>query len=92
MMMEGDREISWKERHEAGLARERAGNATWVQRRFGGPLSRTLLRKLPVTALIFLLGYLFQGWIWGAVRAAPLLSVILVFRAWARRHYDISNN
>jgi hypothetical protein len=90
--MEGDRGSSWRERHEAGLARERAGNAAWVQRRFGVPLSRTILRELPVIALIFLLGYLFQGWIWGAVSAALFLSVILVFRVWARRHYGISGN
>jgi hypothetical protein len=90
--MEGHRGSSWRERHEAGLARERAGNAAWVQRRFDVPLSRTILRELPVTALVFLLGYLFQGWIWGAVSAALFLSVILAFRVWARRHYGISDN
>src|SRR5688572_22399805 len=89
-IMEGDHENSWQKRYEAGTARDRAANAAWVQRRFGVPLSRTLLQELPLLVGLFLLGLLLHGWTLGLVNVAILLVVILAFRAWARRHYDIA--
>jgi hypothetical protein len=88
--MKGDREGSWQRRYETGTARDRAANVAWVQRRFGVPLSRTLLQELPWLLGLFLLGFLLQGWLWGLVSAAVLLVVMLAFRAWARRHYGIT--
>ena len=91
MIMGGDQErSSWQKRYEAGAARERAENANWVQGRFGVPLHRTLLRELPWVLGLFFFGYLTQGWVWGVVGAAAVLTVTLGFRAWARRHYGVT--
>jgi hypothetical protein len=88
--MDGRQDDSWQKRYEAGAAREQAGNAAWAQRRFGVPLRRTVLETLPEMVSVFLIGLLFQGWLWGVVSAAVLLAVVLVFRAWARRRYGIT--
>jgi len=88
-IMSGDRESSWQKRYEAGAGRVEAGNAAWTQQRFGVPLTRTVLQTLPGMVVLFVIGLLLQGWLWGLISAAILLAVVLIFRAWARRRYGI---
>jgi hypothetical protein len=90
MIMDGAQDNSWQKRYEAGAGREQAGNGSWMQQWFGVPLRRTMLLTLPEMVSVFLIGLLFQGWLYGVVTAAVLLAVVLVFRAWARRRYGIT--
>ena len=83
-------EVPWRERYDAGAARERAANQAGVRRRFGVPLWRGVLQELPWMAALFLLNLLLQDWVWGAISAGALLVVMLLFRAWARRRYGIT--
>ena len=78
---------SWQSRYEAGRARSDAANGAWVRERFGGPLSRTLLKELPWLVLLGLIGLVTLGWEAAVINVVLVLVVVLGFRAWARRHY-----
>jgi hypothetical protein len=73
-IMNGDRRGSWHERYEAGAARDRAGQARFGQQRFREPLSRTLLRALPLVLNCFLILHLLQALAWAVSGAAVLLT------------------
>ncbi|WP_143087242.1 hypothetical protein [Geodermatophilus ruber] len=90
--MNGDRENSWQKRYEAGVGRVEAGNAAWTQQRFGVPFTRTVMQTLAGMVVLFVIGLLLQGWLWGLVSAAILLAVVLIFRVWARRRYGITTS
>ena len=86
--MSGNRPRSWQERYDAA-GPDPAVETENARRYFGGPVRLFLVRQLPGSAALFLLGLFLQGWLWGAVMAAFALVSVLVIRAWARRHYGI---
>ena len=82
---------SWQKRYEAGKARDEQQSAAWVRRRFGGSVSQTLVKELPLLGLMFLIGLLTLGWEAGLINVALLLIVVLGFRTWARRRYGLAS-
>jgi hypothetical protein len=82
---------SWQTRYEAGKARDEQQSAAWVRRRFGGPVSQTLVKELPLLGFAFLIGLLALGWQAGLINVAALLIVVLGFRTWARRRYGLTS-
>ncbi len=90
MIMDGAQDDSLQKRYELRAGREQAGNGSWMQQWFGVPLRRTMLLALPEMLTAFLVGLLFDGWLYGVVLAAVLLAVVLLIRVWARRRYGIT--
>ena len=88
--MVGDAGSAWQRRHDAAAAEDRARDAERAERSLGVPLGHFLVRQVPGTAALFLLGLFLQSWLWGAAMAAFSLPGALVIRAWARRHYGIT--
>ena len=89
--MSSGQKDSWQERYEAGRARDEEQSAAWVRRRFGGPVSQTLVTEVPLLAFAFLIGLLTLGWQAGLINVAVLLIVVLGFRTWARRRHDLTS-
>ncbi|MGY1591811.1 hypothetical protein ACI79D_07535 [Geodermatophilus sp. SYSU D00708] len=85
--MSSGRNDSWRQRYEAGRTRDEQRDTAWVQDHFGGPVTRTLVKELPLLLLAGLLGLLTWGWQGAVVHVALLLVVVLGFRAWARRRF-----
>lgn len=81
---------SWQQRYEAGKARDEQQGAAWVQSHFGGPVLRTPAKELPLLLIMFVVGLLTLGWQAGLINVALLLVVVLGFRAWARRRYNLT--
>jgi hypothetical protein len=65
-----------------GKARDQERSAVWVRDRFGGPLSRALLKELPLLSFAALLGLLTLGWQAALINVVLLLVVVFSFRAW----------
>lgn len=83
---------SWQQRYEAGKARDEQQGAAWLQSHFGGPVLLTLAKEVPLLLIMFIIGFLTLGWQAGLINVALLLIVILGFRAWARRRYNLTGS
>ncbi len=89
--MGADQDNSWRDRYEAAAARDREGNAAFARDRFGGGMGRFLRRELPWVVAVGLFGYLLVGGQWAVTNVAIFLAALLVFRAWARRKYGVTD-
>lgn len=81
----------WQKRYEAAKARDEQRSAAWVQSHFGGSVSQTLVKEIPLLLLMGLIGLFTLGWQVAFLNVALVLVVVLGFRTWARRRYGVGS-